>query len=144
MCILALCCKFFTATLYPYPKSMSQTWSFPRYQQLLPIYSSSSAVYATSATSISGTEFSGKEPLQHASWFSLSELQQQINKLCHMETSMILHSNFMLSIHKTFIKLVQLITYSRSKIIHPEGLYAAERSSACAEFMQDQTFKNIL
>lgn len=118
------------------------------------IYSSSSVVYATSATSISGTEFSAKEPLQHASWFSLSELQQQINKLCQMETSMILHSHFMPAIHKTCTKLVQLITYSRSKIIYPEGLYETWDSYrevqqnakflSCSEFMQDQTFKNIL
>lgn len=37
--------------------------------------------------------------------------------------NMILHSHFMPAIHKTFAKLVQLIIYSRSTIIYPEGLY---------------------
>lgn len=40
-----------------------------------------------------------------------------------MGISMILHSLFMPTIHNTFTKLVQLITYSRSEIIHREYLY---------------------
>lgn len=57
-----------------------------------------------------------------------------------METKMILHSHFMPAIHKTFTKLVQIITHSVSKIIYPEGLYIAER---CNEKLNSSAAQNL-